>query len=154
MPLSVSLSRTTVLNRAPASLPNGQLALNNNNGRLFLNKSYETNVVIEAVTCETKIVTVSTTFKTTIDSFPLAAHKSAKYLLECNQGSEILLCELLVVHNNTSVSAKQTACYLTNTFNPIFGCEISSPRLLLTITNSNSVATTIKMLRTTMPQFE
>lgn len=154
MPLSVSLFRTSVLNRTPTSLSNGQIALNNNNGRLFLNKSYESNVVIEALTAETKIVTLSTTTKTTIDSFPLAAHKSAKYLLECNQGSELLLCELLVVHNSSSVSVKQTACYLTNTFNPIFGCEISAPRLLLTITNSNSVSTTIKMVRTTMPQFE
>jgi len=154
MASTVTLKRTNILNRTPTSLANGEIALNNSNGRLFLNKSYEANVVIEVVTAETKIVTLSTSTKTIIDSFPLVAHKSAKYLLECNQGSQILLCELLVVHNNVNVSSKQTACFLTESFNPTFGFEISANRLLLTITNSNSNQTTIKMLRTTMPQFE
>ena len=154
MPQSVTLLRTSILNRKPSSLTAGQIALNTNNGQLFVSKSYDGTVIAEAIIVETKTVIVATTSATIIDSFPMAGHKTASYRLEIQQGTNTGWFDLWVQHNGTEIYSRQQSMNLNINHDPIFRFYISASRITLSITNNNANSTTIKMRRETMPQYE
>lgn len=154
MPHSIALLRTNVLNRRPSSLTAGQIAVNTNNGQLFVSKSYDGSVIAEALIVETKTVIVGTTNATIIDSFPMAGHKTASYRLEIAQGTATGWFDLWVQHNGTDIYSRQQSMNLNPNHDPVFRFYISASRITLSITNNSSTSTTIKMRRETMPQYE
>lgn len=151
---NVVLLRTSVLNRRPNSLAPGQIAVNTNNGQIFLPKSYDGAVIAEAIVVETKTVIVATTAATILDSFPMGGHKTASYRLEITQNAATGWFDLWVQHNGSQVYSRQQSMNLNSEHDPIFRFYISASRVVLSIKNNNSTSTTIKMRRETMPQYE
>jgi len=93
--------------------------------------------------------TSNTTPNQVADSISASAARSVKYLVQVTSGTSYQVCELLLVHNSTTVSMTQYATITTGSELASFDADISSGSIRLLVTPVNAL-TTFKVVRTSV----
>jgi hypothetical protein len=94
------------------------------------------------------IANVSSTASVTIDTWPIATYRSAKYILQVTQGTDYHVSEFLVLHNGTFTTQEtEYAVLTTNGPLGIFASFVQSGNVVLVVGMASSAAATIKMVR-------
>ena len=93
--------------------------------------------------------TSSTTPNQVADSISASAARSVKYLVQVTSGTSYQVCELLLLHNSTTVSMTQYATITTGSELASFDADISSGSIRLLVTPVNAL-TTFKVVRTSV----
>jgi hypothetical protein len=92
---------------------------------------------------ETGTVSLATTAITNVDSWSISAHRSAKYLVSINQGSNFQTSEILVTHNNTQAFISEYGVIETQASLATFSAAISGGNLILRVTMLSATAADI-----------
>lgn len=101
--------------------------------------SSASNLAIE----ETGSVNLATTSLTNVDGFSISSHRSAKYLISINQGTNFQTSEILVTHNNTNAFISEYGVIETNTALATFSATVESGMVRLKVTMLSATAATI-----------
>lgn len=94
--------------------------------------------------------TVATTTQTAVDTFAIAAYRSAKYVVQITQGTNYQVSEIMVIHNGTTTTMTEYGMMNTNGILGTFATDISSSNARLLITMASATSATINITRTTI----
>jgi hypothetical protein len=94
-------------------------------------------------------VLTTTTANQTVDSFPFATYRTAKYIFQATAGSNVHATELLVTHDGTTVYTTEYATIFSNASLMTLGATISGANLIVTATPANA-DTTIDFVRVSL----
>jgi len=95
-------------------------------------------------------ITDNTLNKQVIDTFSYTQYGSAKYVVYATNGTTRQVCELLVIHDNITVSLVEYANIYTSTPLVVFDVSINSSSVQLMATPS-IINTVFKITRTLLP---
>jgi hypothetical protein len=91
--------------------------------------------------------TVATTTATAVDTWAIAAMRSAKYLVQIKQGTNYSIHEILVIHDGTTTYKTEYAVLETNGALASFTTDILSGNARLLVTMGSSSSATINISR-------
>jgi ethanolamine utilization protein EutP (predicted NTPase) len=97
----------------------------------------------------TNTFTTASTAQVSVDAWPTASYRSAKYFVQVTSGSSYHIIELNLVHNGTTVFLAQYGEVITNASLGTFDADISGDTTRLLFTGTNAVST-VRVLRTVM----
>jgi hypothetical protein len=97
----------------------------------------------------TNTFTTVSTAQVSVDAWPTATYRSAKYFVQITSGSAYHIIELNLVHNGTTVFLAQYGEVLTGASLGTFDADISGDTVRLLFTGANAVST-VRVLRTVM----
>ncbi len=155
----VQFKRSSTANDKPTAsqLSAGELAVNTNDGKLFLEKDNGSIVEVtfgdNELILDDSVITTATLTTTTnaanqvVDSFAAATFRCVKYLIQVTSGSSFQVSEILSVHDGTTVYLTEYASIATGSELATFDSDISSNNVRLLVDPVNN-ATTIKITRT------
>lgn len=158
----IILKKSSVTSKVPQTtdLDFGELALNYADGRLYFKKSDGTTIdfftasatesaviKLEHSDLSSNSVTTSSVSQVSVDSFPSATYRSAKYYVQMTSGSEYHVIEISLLHDGTDVNLVQYGEIRTGASLGTFDASISTGTLNLLFTPTNAT-TTIKLTRT------
>jgi len=106
-----------------------------------------TTISLAQVDATSNTFTTASTAQVSIDAWPTATYRSAKYFVQITSGSAYHIIELNLVHNGTTVFLAQYGEVLTNSSLGTFDADISGSTVRLLFTGVNAVST-VKVLRT------
>ena len=92
----------------------------------------------------------STISEQVLDAFPYTVYGGAKYIIYATIGSIRQICEILLLHNNTSVLIVEYANMITSEVLCTFTSRINGGNVELFITPTN-ISTNFKLTRTLLP---
>lgn len=135
---TILLKRSSTSGNAPTifELGYGELALNYADNKLYFKNSSDEIRIIEAYL--NKLITVSTTSLTSIDSFSYTSYRSAKYIIQMSQGSDYQVSEVLLIHNNSSVFLTEYGVVETNSSLGTLSADINNGNVRLLVTMNSS----------------
>jgi hypothetical protein len=154
----VQFKRSTSSGSKPgaAQLSAGELAINTNDGKIFMEKDNGTIAEIalgvnelilnDSVISSASLVTSATTANQIVDSFTAASFRVVKYLIQVTAGSTYQVTEVLAVHDGTTVYLSEFGSIATASDLATFDSDINSGNFRLLTTPVNAV-TTIKVTR-------
>ena len=154
----VQFKRSTSQGSKPTTsqLSAGELAINTNDGKIFMEKDNGTIAEIalgvnelildDSVISSASLVTSATTANQVVDSFTAASFRVVKYLIQVTSGSNYQVTEVLAVHDGTTVFINEYSSIATSTDLATFDADINSGNFRLLTTPSDAV-TTIKVTR-------
>ena len=154
----VQFKRSTSQGSKPSTsqLSSGELAINTNDGKIFMEKDNGTIAEIalgvnelildDSVISSASLTTSATTANQIVDSFTASLFRVVKYLIQVTSGSNYQVTEVLAVHDGTTVYLSELGSIATNTDLATFDSDINSGTFRLLTTPVNSV-TTIKVTR-------
>lgn len=155
----VQFKRSTTANAKPqaSDLTAGEIAINTNDGKLFLEKDNGSVVEIafgdnelildDSVITTATLTTTNNNANQVVDSFAAATFRCVKYLIQVTSGSDFQVSEILSVHDGTTVYLTEYASIATGSELATFDSDISSNNVRLLVDPVNN-ATTIKITRT------
>lgn len=155
----VQFKRSTTQGSKPqaSDLTAGEIALNTNDGKMFLEKDNGSVVEISfganELILDDSVITTATLTTTTnnanqvVDSFAAATFRCVKYLIQVTSGSDYQVSEILSVHDGTDVYLTEYASIATGSELATFDSDISSNDVRLLVDPVNA-STTIKITRT------
>ena len=123
----VQFKRSTSANAKPAAsdLAAGEIAINTNDGKLFLEKdngsvveiAFGNNELIldDSVITTATLTTTANTANQVVDSFAATVFRCVKYLIQVTSGSSYQVSEILSVHDGTTVYLTEYASCLLYT---------------------------------------
>lgn len=97
---------------------------------------------------ESSAVTINSTVQTTVDAFPIASYRSAKYIVQVTQGTNYQVSEILVIHDGTVTHMTEYGMMNTNGSLCSFATDINSSNVRLLATMGSALSATINILRT------
>jgi hypothetical protein len=97
----------------------------------------------------TNTFTTASTAQVSVDAWPTATYRSAKYFVQITSGSSYHIIELNLVHNGTTVFLAQYGEVITNASLGTFDADISGSTVRLLFTGTNAVSV-VRVLRTVM----
>lgn len=106
-----------------------------------------TTVSLAQVDATSNTFITSSTAQVSVDAWPTATYRSAKYFVQVSSGTDFHIIELNLVHNGTTVFLAQYGEVLTSSSLGTFDADISGSTVRLLFTGVNAVST-IKLLRT------
>ena len=106
-----------------------------------------TTISLAQVDATSNTFTTASTAQVSIDAWPTATYRAAKYFVQITSGSAYHIIELNLVHNGTTVFLAQYGEVLTGSSLGTFDADISGATVRLLFTGVNAVST-IKVLRT------
>ena len=154
----VQFKRSTSSGSKPSTsnLSPGELAINTNDGKIFMEKdngtvaeiAFGVNELIlgDSVISSASLTTSATTANQIVDSFTAASFRVVKYLIQVTSGSSYQVTEVLAVHDGTTVYLSEFGSIATASDLATFDADINSGNFRLLTTPVNS-ATTIKVTR-------
>ena len=154
----VQFKRSTSTGSKPTTsqLSAGELAINTNDGKIFMEKdngtvaeiAFGVNELIldDSVISSASLTTSQTTANQVVDSFTASSFRVVKYLINVTSGSNYQVTEVLAVHDVTTVFLNEYGSIATNTDLATFDSDINSGNFRLLTTPVNAV-TTIKVTR-------
>jgi hypothetical protein len=154
----VQFKRSTSSGTKPTTsqLSAGELAINTNDGKIFMEKDNGTIAEIalgvnelildDSVISSASLVTSATTANQVVDSFTAASFRVVKYLIQVTSGSAYQVTEVLAVHDGTTVYLSEFGSIATASDLATFDADIYSSNFRLLTTPVNAV-TTIKVTR-------
>ena len=104
-----------------------------------------THAVLESTT-----ITTASISQTTLDTFPTATYRSAKYLVQMTSGSAYHMIELSLIHDGTTVHLSQYGEVKTGSSLGSFDASISTGTLSVLFTPTNAI-TTVRAAATLLP---
>lgn len=155
----VQFKRSTSANAKPAAsdLAAGEIAINTNDGKLFLEKdngsvveiAFGNNELIldDSVITTATLTTTANTANQVVDSFAATVFRCVKYLIQVTSGSSYQVSEILSVHDGTTVYLTEYASMATGSELATFDSDINSGNVRLLVSPTNA-STTIKITRT------
>lgn len=155
----VQFKRSTSAGAKPqaSDLIGGEIALNTNDGKMFIEKdngdvvevAFGQNELIldDSVITTATLTTTTNTANQVVDSFSATAFRCVKYLIQVTSGSSYQVSELLSIHDGTDVYLTEYGSIATGSELASFDSDISSGSVRLLVDPVNS-ATTIKVTRT------
>lgn len=155
----VQFKRSTSANAKPAAsdLVAGEIAVNTNDGKLFLEKdngsvveiAFGNNELIldDSVITTATLTTTANTSNQVVDSFAAATFRCVKYLIQVTSGSSYQVSEILSVHDGTTVYLTEYASMATGSDLATFDSDVNSGNVRLLVSPTNA-STTIKVTRT------
>ena len=111
----VQFKRSTSQGSKPSTsqLSSGELAINTNDGKIFMEKDNGTIAEIalgvnelildDSVISSASLTTSATTANQIVDSFTASSFRVVKYLIQVTSGSSYQVTEVLAVHDGTTV---------------------------------------------------
>lgn len=155
----VQFKRSTTQGSKPqaSDLTVGEIAINTNDGKMFLEK--DSGDVVEIVFGQNELIlddsvittaTLTTTTNTAnqvVDSFSAANFRCVKYLIQVTSGSDYQVSEILAVHDGSTVYLTEFGNIVTNTELAAFDSDINSGNVRLLVDPVNA-STIIKVTRT------
>ena len=154
----VQFKRSTSSGSKPntSQLSAGELAINTNDGKIFMEKdngtvaeiAFGVNELIldDSVISSASLTTSQTTANQVVDSFTASSFRVVKYLINETSGSNYQVTEVLAVYDGTTVFLNEYGSIATNTDLATFDSDINSGNFRLLTTPVNAV-TTIKVTR-------
>ena len=154
----VQFKRSSTTNDKPTAsqLAAGELAINTNDGKIFMEKdngtvaeiAFGVNELIldDSVISSASLTTSTTNANQVIDSFTAANFRVVKYLINVTSGSSYQVTEVLAVHDGTTVYINEYGSIATATELATFDADINSNNFRLLTTPVNAV-TTVKVTR-------
>ena len=119
---------------------NGNVGLGTNTGNARLD--------IEGVLgVETTVTGIATATASTIDTFPIATYRSARFQVQITQSTDYQSTDLMVIHNGTTANIIEYGSIATNDYLATFSSTISGSDLLLQTTMVSATAATVKVVR-------
>lgn len=106
-----------------------------------------TTISLAQVDATSNTFTTGSTSQVSIDAWPTASYRSAKYFVQVSSGTDFHIIELNLVHDNTTVFLAQYGEVLTSSSLGTFDADISGSTVRLLFTGVNAVST-VKVLRT------
>jgi hypothetical protein len=106
-----------------------------------------TTISLAQVDATSNTFTTGSTSQVSIDAWPTASYRSAKYFVQVSSGTDFHIIELNLVHNGTTVFLAQYGEVLTSSSLGTFDADISGSTVRLLFTGVNAVST-VKVLRT------
>ena len=106
-----------------------------------------TTISLAQVDATSNTFTTASTAQVSIDAWPTATYRAAKYFVQITSESAYHIIELNLVHNGTTVFLAQYGEVLTGSSLGTFDADISGATVRLLFTGVNAVST-IKVLRT------
>ncbi len=106
-----------------------------------------------SVSLSSEAITLATTTKTQISSFPVATFRSGKLIVQAYNSvtGEVQISELLVAHNGTIASATEYGVVFTGSLSFVtYDVDISSGNVRLMVTNATANSTQYKVSETLM----
>jgi len=97
----------------------------------------------------TNTFTTASTAQVSVDAWPTATYRSAKYFVQITSGSSYHIIELNLVHDGTTVFLAQYGEVITNASLGTFDADISGSTVRLLFTGTNAVSV-VRVLRTVM----
>ena len=155
----VQFKRSTSANAKPAAsdLAAGEIAINTNDGKLFLEKdngsvveiAFGNNELIldDSVITTATLTTTANTANQVVDSFSATAFRCVKYLIQVTSGSSYQVSEILSVHDGTTVYLTEYASMATGSELATFDSDINSGNVRLLVSPTNA-ANIVKVTRT------
>jgi hypothetical protein len=101
--------------------------------------SSASNLAIE----ETGTINLSTNSLSVVDSWSISSHRSAKYLVSINQGTNFQTSEILVTHNNTSAFISEYGVIETTGSLATFSASVDGGMVTLKVLMASPAAATI-----------
>jgi hypothetical protein len=108
-----------------------------------------TTIQLAQTDATTNTFTTASTAQISIDAWPTASYRSAKYFVQVTSGSSYHIIELNLVHNGTTVFLAQYGEVLTGASLGTFDADISGSTVRLLFTGTNAIST-VRVLRTVM----
>ena len=90
---------------------------------------------------------IATTSATSVDAWPIATYRSAKYIVQVKQGTNYSVHEILVIHDGTTTYKTEYGVLETNSALATFTTDISSTNARLLVTMGSSSSATINISR-------
>ena len=155
----VQFKRSTSANAKPAAsdLAAGEIAINTNDGKLFLEKdngsvveiAFGNNELIldDSVITTATLTTTANTANQVVDSFSATVFRCVKYLIQVTSGSSYQVSEILSVHDGTTVYLTEYASMATGSELATFDSDINSGNVRLLVSPTNA-ANIVKVTRT------
>ena len=106
-----------------------------------------TTISLAQVDATSNTFLTSSTSQVSVDAWPTASYRSAKYFVQVSSGTDFHIIELNLVHNGTTVFLAQYGEVLTSSSLGTFDADISGSTVRLLFTGVNAVST-VKVLRT------
>jgi len=106
-----------------------------------------TTISLAQVDATSNTFTTGSTSQVSIDAWPTASYRSAKYFVQVSSGTDFHIIELNLVHDGTTVFLAQYGEVLTSSSLGTFDADISGSTVRLLFTGVNAVST-VKVLRT------
>ena len=94
--------------------------------------------------------TVATLSQIAVDTFAIAAYRSAKYIVQITQGTNYQVSEILVIHNGTITTTTEYGMMNTNGSLGTFATDINTGNVRLLVTMGSATSATINISRTTI----
>lgn len=95
------------------------------------------------------LTTVTTTPLQVADSFPATTYRAAKYLIQATSGSSFQVCEVLLIHDDTTVYQTEYANVMSGTRLITVDGNIVGGQVQLLVSPMNA-ATTVRIARTSL----
>jgi hypothetical protein len=108
-----------------------------------------TTISLAQVDATSNTFTTSSTSQVSVDAWPTATYRSAKYFAQITSGIEYHIIELNLVHDGTTVFLAQYGEVFTNASLGTFDADISGSTVRLLFTGTNAIST-VRVLRTVM----
>lgn len=155
----VQFKRSTSANAKPqaSDLAAGEIAINTNDGKLFLEKdngsiveiAFGNNELIldDSVITTATLTTTQNTANQVVDSFSATTFRCVKYLIQVTSGSSYQVSEILSVHDGTTVYLTEYASMATGSDLATFDSDINSGNVRLLVSPTNA-ANIVKVTRT------
>jgi hypothetical protein len=106
-----------------------------------------TTISLAQVDATSNTFLTSSTSQVSVDAWPTASYRSAKYFVQVSSGTDFHIIELNLLHNGTTVFLAQYGEVLTSSSLGTFDADISGSTVRLLFTGVNAVST-VKLLRT------
>jgi hypothetical protein len=106
-----------------------------------------TTISLAQVDATSNTFTTASVSQVSVDAWPTATYRSAKYFVQITSGIEYHIIELNLVHNGTTVFLAQYGEVLTGASLGTFDADISGSTVRLLFTGTNAIST-VKLLRT------
>ena len=94
-------------------------------------------------------VLTTTSANQTVDTFPFATYRTAKYIFQATAGSDVHATELLIIHDGTTVYTTEYATIFSGSSLMTLGASISGSNVVVTATPANA-NTTIDFVRVSL----
>jgi hypothetical protein len=94
--------------------------------------------------------TVATLSQIAVDTFAIAAYRSAKYIVQITQGTNYQVSEILVIHNGTITTTTEYGMMNTGGSLGTFATDINTGNVRLLVTMGSATSATINISRTTI----
>ena len=107
-----------------------------------------TSLVLPQGLISSGVTTTTTTSESSIDSFSTSSYRSAKYLIQINQGSSYNITEVSLVHDGSNSYGTEYGTVRTGISLASFNTDINSGNVRLLATPASSSSTTFKLVRT------